>query len=371
MTQNTEPNNHKSKAQHIRSGQSANPSTPPSLQQYMYTYACHEDEVELCSLELRRLLQATPAERYVCSGTYIDLKRSPFIHHRLDIILEVDTLAQLESEVKQLHLGAYRKTLIHDGDTLSASTQVQFRTAYKDTTEPIHDVTFKLVCLDADQTFTYEEKRSVERRIGMNVKGKAQMKQPEVWLGMAFVNGKWVLGRLWHSESVWLQHNNKPRHYSTALSTRVARAIVNIALPQPTERTLLDPCCGIGTVLIEALSMGMNVSGSDLNPLAVQGARENLLFYHMPDIVRIADMRELDGHYDAIVLDLPYNLCSVLEEDERLDMLRATGRLASLQVIIATEPLEASLLAAGLQISETCRIRKGKFTRYVWLCELG
>ncbi|WP_322922899.1 TRM11 family SAM-dependent methyltransferase [Paenibacillus campi] len=338
----------------------------PVLPDYIYTYACHEDEQELCLLELRRLLMNDPTSRYVRSPICIAPERSPFIHQRLDIWITTDTLEELEQHVRELQL-AERNTV--------AGIEIERALAAKSIAERrvqlavnVAALTFKLVCLEGDRSLSYEEKRSLERRIGMNVRAKAQMKQPDVWLGMIYVDGQWLFGQLWQGESVWLQHNDKPHHYSTALSTRVARAVVNIAMPQIEKRTLLDPCCGIGTVLIEALSMGINVTGSDLNPLAVQGARANLLFYGMPDIVRIADLRQLDGMYDAVILDLPYNLCSVLEAAARLDMLRATTRLARLQVIISTEPLEHSLAAAGLVLSEVCRLRKGRFTRYVWLC---
>ncbi|WP_017813201.1 TRM11 family SAM-dependent methyltransferase [Paenibacillus shenyangensis] len=302
---------------------------------YIYTYACHEDEQELCTLELRCLLEQQPERLYVESNRAIPPERSPFIHYRLDIQCEAANLEQLEQIVKQL-------------DT--------------------NDQTFKLICLDAAQTFTYEEKRQLERRIGMHIVGKAQMKQPQQLIGMAYAGGRWVAGSCYSSEPVWLHHNDKPRHYSTALSTRVARAAVNIAVPDPAA-SLIDPCCGIGTVLIEALSMGITVTGYDLNPLAVQGARENLAFYDMPDIVRLADLRELKGRYDALILDLPYNLCSVLNEQERRDMLVSAAGLAGRVLIISTEAIDSSIRSAGMQIHEVCHIRKGHFTRYLWLCE--
>ncbi len=332
--------------------------------EYIYTYACHEDEQELCSLELRRLLNASPASDYVRSSVGISPSRSPFIHQRLDIWLTANTLEELEQRVRELHIAEWsvQEGIEHETE-LTAESSVQ-----QSQSSSVSAITFKLLCLNGDEPLTYEDKRSLERRIGMNVRARAQMKQPQVWLGMIYADGQWLLGQLWQGESVWLQHNDKPRHYSTALSTRVARAVVNIAMPQIEGHTLLDPCCGIGTVLVEALSMGINITGSDLNPLAVQGARENLLFYGMPDVVSIANLTELKGSYDAVILDLPYNLCSVLEEDERLRMLQATGILAPLQVIISTEPLEVSLDAAGLQLREVCHIRKGHFTRYVWLC---
>lgn len=308
---------------------------------YIYTYACHEDEYELCQLELRSLFtyrtsESTLHERYLETNMAISPNRSPFIHYRIAVQYEANTLEQLEMIVQSIQL---------------------------------QEQTFKLMCLDAEQLFTYDEKRSIERQIGMNIRGKAQMKNPQIMLGITFANHRWVVGTCIASEPVWLHHNDKPKHYSTALSTRVARAVVNIAVPQPTGITMIDPCCGIGTVLIEALSMGIDIIGYDLNPLAVQGARENLSYYGMPDIVKIADMRGLEGRYHALVLDLPYNLCSVLSSEERLDMLASSKRLGERILILATEPIEDSIEAVGLQVIEVCHIRKGKFVRYLFICQ--
>lgn len=311
-------------------------STIESPLHYIYTYACHEDEVELCDLELHSLLGHSPQTRYIKSDIAIAPNRSPFIHYRIATQYEASTLEQLERIVQSIEL---------------------------------EDQTFKLICIAAEQLFTYEEKRLLERRIGMNIKGTAHMKQPQILLGLTFADQRWIVGECIASEPIWLHHNDKPRHYSTALSTRVARAVANIAVPQPQGMTMIDPCCGIGTVLIEALSMGIQIVGYDLNPLAVQGARENLIHYEMPDIVKIADMRALEGRYDALVLDLPYNLCSVLSQQTRLEMLASAKRLGERILILATEPIQESIAEVGLQILEVCHIRKGKFVRYLFICQ--
>ncbi|WP_138494709.1 TRM11 family SAM-dependent methyltransferase [Paenibacillus pinistramenti] len=302
----------------------------------LYTYACHEDERELCRLELRSLLGAEPESRHVESGIGINPDRSPFLHERLDILMEGDSLEEIEAQTGGLELG---------------------------------DSTFKLRYLDADRTETYEGKRAVERRIGAGIRGKAEMKRPDRLLGLAYSRGRWVLGDCITQESVWLKHNEKPRQYSTALSTRVARAAVNIAMPEPEGLKLLDPCCGIGTVLIEALSMGISIQGFDINPLAVQGARENLRHFGMSEeAAALGDMRRLEGRYDALILDLPYNLCSVLPLEELDEMLCSARRLAAKVVILTTEEIRPSLQRAGYEIAGFCNIYKGRFKRQLFLC---
>jgi tRNA G10 N-methylase Trm11 len=62
------------------------------------------------------------------------------------------------------------------------------------------------------------------------------------------------------------------------LPPKVARMAVNIALgyARHEPKTLLDPFCGMGTVLAEALLSGAPVIGSDQSSTAVEGAQKNL-----------------------------------------------------------------------------------------------
>ncbi len=69
------------------------------------------------------------------------------------------------------------------------------------------------------------------------------------------------------------------------LPPKVARMVVNISSNLRTQnsmtsqnevKTLLDPFCGMGTVLAEALLMGWNVVGSDLSAEVIDKARKNL-----------------------------------------------------------------------------------------------
>lgn len=303
---------------------------------YVYDYACHEDERALCLTELRVLMNARPEEHYVRSEREIDPSRSPFVHGRLTIETRSESLEDLAKRAAELELNGH---------------------------------TFKLRYVKTDLRTDYDECRRIERSVGARIRGKADMKRPQRLYGIACIDGQWLLGAYKESRSVWLQHNDKPRQYSTALGTRTARAIANIAVPEPAGIRAVDPCCGIGTVLLAARSMSIAMDGFDLNPLAAIGARENLAHFGLPGTVTVADMRTLEGHYDALVLDLPYNLCSVLASDERIEMLASARRLASRCVIVATEDIASEIEAAGFSSIEDCIVRKGRFARYIWLAE--
>lgn len=307
--------------------------------EYVYTYACHEDEQALCRLEFKQLFGSDPHRGLVVSPVEQDPSRSPFVKQRITVELAGDTLEQLAEQAKSLELGGATFKIQYAGN-------------------------------GGDVPIVYEEERAIERLIGANVRGKAEMRTPERRYGVVRgADGSWRLGLIVDNEAVWLQHRDKPRQYSTALTTRVARAVCNIAAPRPQGIRVIDPCCGMGTVLIEALSMGFAATGCDVNPLAVEGARDNLAHFGYPDVVALRDMREVTESYDAAIVDLPYNLCSVLSELDQLELLTAVRRFARRAVLISTQPIDRPAERVGFRIADRCEVRKGRFVRHVLLCE--
>ncbi|WP_167357017.1 TRM11 family SAM-dependent methyltransferase [Paenibacillus pectinilyticus] len=350
---------------------------------HIYVFACHENEQALCELELRTLLGGEMGARYVVSARKVEPSRSPFLKLRMDVLYEAGSLPELASQLETL---------------------------------TVRGATFKVVFAETDTAVSYDRQRNVERELGLGLRGKAEMRRPEQWFAVTELGGRWLFGDCSYGEAVWLQHQHKPQNYSTALSTRVARAVVNIAVPEVAGTRVIDPCCGIGTVLMEAMSMGIDIVGYDLNPLAVRGARVNLDHFGMPNVVEVADMRTLVPHakppmaageaapqartaapageatpqaqaltsageapqaqppgspqpiYDALILDMPYNLCSQLPDDEKLEMLQTARRLARRAVIVTTEQIDPFLLEAGFRIEARCTVNKGNFSRQIIVC---
>lgn len=307
---------------------------------YLYPVASHEDEDELFRMEMRALFGVEPSGGCVIIDKKIEPSRSPFIRGRLSVLVCAETLSGVAEQV---------------GDAVRLDGRT-FKVSY--------------VGGEAD----YDSQRAAEKKVGWGIQGKADMRRPDRLFGLAHAQGRFWFGEYEKSEAAWLLHNGKPQPYSTALGTRVARAVVNIAAPDiRAGLRVIDPCCGIGTVLIEALSMGIDIVGFDLNPLALKGARINLAHFGMPDVVKRADMRTLvpgtEGPYDAAIVDLPYNLCSVLPAEERLAMLGSARRLARRAVIVTTEPIDDAVAQAGWTITDRCVVRKGKFERQIIACE--
>lgn len=303
---------------------------------YIYPFASHESERELCLMEQRALFgQAAEGAAYVASPLRLPPNRSPFVQLRLDVWFAAPTLDELGELASLLDLEGH---------------------------------TFKVRYLKCGERQTYEGEREAERRIGARIRGIAEMRGPEVTLGLLARKEDWVLGICRSSVPVWHTHKNKPHNYSTGLTTGVARALVNIAVPNPEGKRAIDPCCGMGNVLIEALSMSVDIVGRDINPAAVRGARSNLRhFGYDADLAKIGDLNQLDEAFDAAIVDLPYNLCSVLSAAARRDMLDSVRRIASRAVIVSTEPLEREFLEAGLVVTDRCKVSKGRFVRRVWV----
>lgn len=309
---------------------------------YIYQYAFRKDERELCALEMRSFFgQDSDDMTIVESPVKIDPSRSPFIRERIEVIYEGLNIQDIVEQVKQIKLEeATFKVVFIKNSSLQKSTE-----------------------------FGLNQRRKIEREVGLNIDGEPDLLDPQVLYGIMNVNGRWIFGHYLKNDATWLHHQKKPHSYSTALSTRVARAVVNIAVPNPTGIKAIDPCCGIGTVLVEALSMGIDISGSDVNPLILPGTRENIAHFGLVGEVKYKDIREVKEKYDVAIIDMPYNLCSVITPLEQLEMLQSAWSFSNKLIIVTLEHIDNAIIKAGFEIVDRCVVNKGAFTRQVIVCE--
>ena len=85
-----------------------------------------------------------------------------------------------------------------------------------------------------------------------------------------------VIGGVFDAKESERRDMGKPvRREELAISPRLAKILINLSGVKPGE-TLLDPFCGIGVILGEALLGGINVVGVDADGTAVEGARKNV-----------------------------------------------------------------------------------------------
>jgi hypothetical protein len=115
--------------------------------------------------------------------------------------------------------------------------------------------------------------------------------------------------------------------------------------------------------------MGINIVGRDINPLVTRGARENIAHFGLVGEVTLGAIQNVDASYDVAIIDLPYNLCSVISPEDQLTMLESAARFASRVVIITIEPIDPVIELAGLVIVDRGMAKKGPFARQIIVCE--
>jgi tRNA G10 N-methylase Trm11 len=97
---------------------------------------------------------------------------------------------------------------------------------------------------------------------------------------------------------------------------RLARIMVNLSSCTP-GKVLLDPFCGVGTILQEALLERAMVVGMDVNPWCIKAATENLEWLVREYEVADADFRVLQGDVNRLVEKIGQEAvdCIVCEPD--------------------------------------------------------
>ena len=95
---------------------------------------------------------------------------------------------------------------------------------------------------------------------------------------------------------------NRPRRdaFVGMLPPKLAQIMVNLAVGNTTRATILDPFCGTGTVMQEALLKGYDVCGSDLSQKMIDYTTENIAWlqskYHIPSTVRSLEQADAMTH---------------------------------------------------------------------------
>lgn len=308
---------------------------------YVYTYTCRIEEQSLCKMEQRSLFGMESDFAHIESSIDIDPSRSPFIKER--IAIQVET-SQLDEMVERMN-------------------EVQCK-----------ELTYKVIFIsnldDApEEKVGFKERQAIARKVGSAIDGRPDLDHPDKVFGIMHVNGRWVFGEYMKSDVLWLHHQKKPESYSTALSTRLARAIVNIAIPNPTGVKAIDPCCGMGTVLVEACSMGIDIVGSDINRVVIPGARSNLQHFGLECEVKRQNIKDITEHFDVAIIDMPYNICCVATPEEQQVIIGSAYQIANKVVFITIEAIDELVLQAGFAIVDRCIAKKGNFERQIILCE--
>ncbi|WP_225229884.1 TRM11 family SAM-dependent methyltransferase [Sporosarcina quadrami] len=307
--------------------------------EFIYTYVRQVDEHDLCRLEMRAFFGFDRPGNILKSSIEIDPSRSPFMKERLEVLFSSGDWDGLLEQATGF--------VSHQSFKVTCLNSIAF-----DSTEKIH----------------HPERRVLEREIGELIQGEADLNDPSVDYGFILFEDIWYFGIVRLSEPFWRYHLKKPHMYSTALSTRVARAVANIAVPHPEGIRAIDPCCGIGTVLVEARSMGIDMVGRDINPLVVLGSRKNLAYFDLEGEVKLGPIAEVKDTYDAAIIDMPYNLFTHISAEGQQGILTAARSITSKLVVVTIEPMDHMIKEAGFEIVDRCVAKKANFKRQIVVC---
>ena len=289
-------------------------------------------------MEMRSIFGIEPNRKYLFSEKSFDPSRSPFIKLRIKIIYIDKNLENIITYIKENKI------------------------SYDD---------FKVSYIKSeDGDVSYEERLKATRDIGFVITGFPDIHNPKIELAITKVNDKWVFGELIKNDLKWHKHNDKPHSYSNAIPIRMARALVNIATADNRNIRLIDPCCGVGTIVIEALDLGINVKGYEINKCIVFNARNNIEYFgYDRDIIISGDMHNIVESFDVAIVDIPYGLYSPVTLEEQMDIIKTSRKIASRVVIITFENMDNIIISSGFKIIDKCYMKKGNMIRQISICE--
>lgn len=139
---------------------------------------------------------------------------------------------------------------------------------------------------------------------------KVSLSNPSVTVYLIVTDKKRYLG---YAEGT--SEQKRPRKtikYPTELDWKLGRCMVNLSQLKE-GKTLCDPFCGTGTILLEAESMGIHSIGIDFDSDMCDITKKNLTEngYHSNVInSTYHDIQKINEKIDAIVTDVPYGIAS-------------------------------------------------------------
>ncbi|WP_103919409.1 TRM11 family SAM-dependent methyltransferase, partial [Candidatus Venteria ishoeyi] len=221
-------------------------------------------------------------------------------------------------------------------------------------------------------TSEYAERLKKLRDIGYSIEGIPDYHNPTTTYALCNYEGIWCFGNLIKNKFDWYKHIRKPCSYSNSININIAKALVNIASKTNKEIHLLDACCGVGTIMLEACFAGYKIDGCDNNRKICKDARENLSHFNYSANIVHSDIKDISKNYVAAIIDLPYNLFSSASDTNVLHIIESTAKIAKRLVIVSTSNITDFISTTGFRISDQCSVGKSgkrKFARKIWVCE--
>lgn len=307
---------------------------------YIYNFNCDVHHVDLCKMETRQIFKAEATDNLLFSEIEVDPSISTFIKNRFEIILSSDNYPNLLVNIQKENIEV-------DG----------FKAEYH--------------ILDNDAT-EYTDRLQKMKDIGYSIEGEPDYINPSIIYSVCIYKGIWYFGILTKTNADWQKHKQKPFSFSNSISMKIAKTLISIASKGDKSKHLIDACCGVGTIVLEACYAGFDIEGCDINWKACQHTRNNLEHYKYIATIYRSDIKDIDKKYDAAIIDLPYNLYAYSDDAISLNIIQSTAKLSKRIVIVSISDIEPIIKESGLKIVDFCTVVKrgtSNFTRSIWVCE--
>jgi len=308
--------------------------------QYIYNVNYQYHEEELCALEIKSLFNFHLEGKVFFSSKQVDPSISPFLKNRLEIIYKTSSFLEITQLIEKDKIASH------------------------------HFIVKYLELLSDDLSF--KKRREICKEVGLRIDGEPSFSSAENTFGISFYKGSWYFGILVANNSIWRDHNMKPYSYSSSIGINIAKALINIAGNGDFSKRLIDPCCGVGTVLLEGLFAGYDIRGWEINSKVAENAIGNLRHFNYLPKVTTGDIQDIQENFDVSIVDLPYGIFSETNVENQIKIIKNAKRISKKVVLVSTNNITDQIVREKLKITDYCKVSKcrdSKFIRYIWVCE--
>lgn len=300
---------------------------------YLYLTAIPDRLTELVAAECIALTGTAPnAHGIAISERRVDVRRGAYLKSCSEILFETASLTELHTNIRSAGLYAddFRVSVVKKPRSLKINSM------------------------------------ELARDIGSGIDGNANLTQPKVTFLTVVTDEKiWFGRRLSESDNIWLGHDQRPHVTSSSLPSRLARVLVNL-VAHPGD-TLLDPCCGTGTIVMSAAHSGIRAIGYDINPRMVGATTKNLQHFGLTADVALDDARHVRGQFDAIATDLPYGINLTKDKFQDAEILANLRTCTQKAAFIDLRDLSKPLNDHGYQIETILDVPKLSIVRRIFI----
>lgn len=310
------------------------------MKKYLYIFNYPPEQEQLCMLEFKYLFKDTFTTKYYFTDIEIDVNTSIFVKARIDCFAISTNYQELIDTIR-------KKTLFY--------------------------LDFKVVYIKNTITHVeYEESLQWCKDISWPIGGSVNMAKPQHTIAITKIEDTWVVGYYHHGVPSWKKHDDKPQTFSNSLDIRLARTLVNIASEGTKTKTIVDPCCGVGTVVLEGLALGQNIEGYDISREISFQARHNLEYYGYDKyLINKVSIHDLKNHYDVAIMDIPYNLYTPITHQEQCQLIVSARRICDKLIIVTYDDMKKQINDAHFIILDECILKKSeycKLQRRIYIC---